>query len=86
MLLNTSHIEMCTKLCIQFVLSMDSQFLKLDDYNKYRESLSEASLEILMQSNDNMGQKIEDITDVLVSAAEKAIPNKTVTVKLNGSP
>ena len=48
--------------------------------------MSEASLETLFQSNDNINQNIQDITDAIVSAAEKSIPNKIVTVKPNESP
>ena len=61
-------------------------YYKLADYNKFRELLSEASLENLIQSNDNINQNIQDITDAIVSAAEKSIPNKIVTVKPNESP
>ena len=62
-------------------------YYKLADYNKFRELLSEASLENLIQSNDNIhvNQNIQDITDAIVSAAEKSIPNKIVTVKPNES-
>ena len=48
--------------------------------------MSEASLENLIQSNDNINQNIQDITDAIVSAAEKSIPKKIVTVKPNESP
>ena len=61
-------------------------YYKLADYNKFRELLSEASLENLFQSNDNINQNIQDITDAIVSAAEKSIPNKIVTAKPNESP
>ena len=61
-------------------------YYKLADYNKFRELLSEASLENLFQSNDNINQIIQDITNAIVSAAEKSIPNKIVTVKPNESP
>ena len=59
-------------------------YYKLADYNKFRELLSEASLENLIQSNDNINQNIQDITDAIVSAAEKSIQNKIV--KPNESP
>ena len=48
--------------------------------------MSEARLENLIQSNDNINQNIQDITDAIVSAAEKSIPNKILTVKPNESP
>ena len=77
---------------LKFILPCASSFkrkiwyYKLADYNKFRELLSEASLENLIQSNDNINKNIEDITDAIVSAAEKSIPNKIVTVKPNESP
>ena len=59
---------------------------KLADYNQFRELLLEASLENFIQSNDNINQNIQDITDAIVLAAEKSIPNKIETVKPNESP
>ena len=61
-------------------------FYKLADYNKCRELLCEAYLENIIQSNDNTDLNIKVITDAIVPAAEKSIPNKIITVKPNDFP
>ena len=61
-------------------------YYKLADYDKYREELSEASLLLKIQTNNNIDQNIQDFSDIILNAADKSIPNKIVTIKSNDSP
>ena len=61
-------------------------YYKLADYDKYREELSEASLLLKIQTNNNIDQNIQDFSEIILNAADKSIPNKIVTIKSNDSP
>ena len=61
-------------------------YYKLADYDKYREELSEASLLLKIQTNNNIDQNIQDFSDIILNAADISIPNKIVTIKSNDSP
>ena len=56
------------------------------DYDKYRDELSEASLPLKIQTNNNIDQNIQGISETILNAADKTIPNKLVTIKSNDSP
>ena len=61
-------------------------YYKLTDYDKYREDLSEASLLLKIQTNNNIDQNIQDFSEIILNAADKSVPNKIVTIKSNDSP
>ena len=57
------------------------------DYDKYRE-LFEASFLRMIQTNNNIDQNVQDISETtcILNAAAKSIPDKLVTFKSNDSP
>ena len=60
-------------------------YYKSADYDKCREELSEASLLLKIQTNNNIDQNIQDFSEIILNAADKSIPNKIVTIKPNDS-
>ena len=39
-----------------------------------------------IQTNNNIDQNIQDLSEIILNAADKSIPNKIVTIKSNDSP
>ena len=61
-------------------------YYKLADYEKYRLELSERNIHEKTQLTINIDQNIKDITEAIMQAADKSIPNKIVTIKPSDHP
>ena len=61
-------------------------YYKLADYEKYRLELSERNIHEKTQLTSNIDQNIKDITEAIMQAADKSIPNKIVTIKPSDHP
>ena len=61
-------------------------YYKLADYEKYRLELSERNIHEKTQLTSNINQNIKDITEAIMQAADKSIPNKIVTIKPSDHP
>ena len=61
-------------------------YFKLADYEKYRLELSERNIYEKTQLTSNIDQNIKDITEAIMQAADKSIPNKIVTIKPSDHP
>ena len=56
-------------------------YYKLADIEKYRLDFSERNIHEKTQLTSNIDQNIKDITEAIMQAADKSIPNKIVTIK-----
>ena len=54
---------------------------KLADYNSFRTILSEQNLTEKLNLNDDIDASVQTITEAIISAAERSIPNETITVR-----
>ena len=59
---------------------------KLADFDKFRSSLTEYSLTAKVEEITDLDINAQQITDSLIYAAEKSIPNKVVTIRPSESP
>ena len=59
---------------------------KLADFNKFRSSLTEYNLTAKVEETTDLDINAQQITDSLIYAAEKSIPNKVVTIRPSESP
>ena len=59
---------------------------KLTDFDKFRSSLTEYNLTAKVEETTDLDMNAQQITDSLIYAAEKSIPNKVVTIRPSESP
>ena len=59
---------------------------KLADYDKYRRLISEFNLVEHLQTDNDIDSNVQCISTAILSAADKAISNKVITVKLSDQP
>ena len=79
----TIYVKKAMKL-LAFIFEQPSY--KLADYEKYRLELSERNIHEITHLISNIDQNIKDITEAIMQAADKSIPNKIVTIKPSDHP